>query len=189
MCMDFTDDELIVQYRNGDEAALKTLIDRYADQIYSFARRMTGTNADAEDVAQETFVKAWRTIDRYKLTNTFKAWLFQIARNTAIDRLRKKKINVFSDFEDAEGKNPLVDSLSDPETLPETLIAKAEEQHLLDSGLMSLSPPDREILLLHYSEELTFEEIGRMLKKPPNTVKSRHRRALQKLRDFFEQSP
>lgn len=185
--MEPTDDELISAYRQGDDQAFKVLIERYVNPIYAFARRMSGTAEDAEDVSQETFVKVWKTIDRYKLTGTFKAWIFAIARNTAIDRLRKKRIPVFSDFETAEGTNSVVDSMSDPDTLPVALIKKAEDKKLLDSGLAILPPEDREILALHYGEKLTFETIGTMLKKPLNTVKSRHRRALAKLRDYLEE--
>ena len=181
--MECTDDELISAFRAGDELAFKTLIERYVDPIYIFARRMCGTNEDAKDVSQETFVKVWKTLPRYKLTGTFKAWIFAIARNTAIDRLRKKKIPVFSDYDTAEGRNSLVDTLGDPDTLPETLIAKAEEKGVIEGALSKLPPEDREILALHYSEELTFEAIGKILKKPLNTVKSRHRRALAKLKD------
>ena len=83
--------------------------------------------------------------------------------------------------------NSLVDTLSDPETLPSTLIKKAEDKNLVESGLAALSVEDREILTLHYTEELTFEAIGKMLKKPLNTVKSKHRRALAKLKGYLEE--
>ena len=185
--MEQSDDELISAFREGDEEAFKTLIDRYVNPIYIFARRMCGTGGDAEDVSQETFVKVWKTLPRYKMTGTFKAWIFAIARNTAIDRLRKKRIPVFSEYETAEGKNSLVDTLGDPDTLPATLIAKAEQKGILDAGLSTLPFEDREILTLHYAEELTFEAIGKLLKKPLNTVKSRHRRALAKLKDYLEE--
>jgi RNA polymerase sigma-70 factor (ECF subfamily) len=181
-----TDDDLVRAYRSGDAAALTLLIDRYLDTIYTFAYRMTNRKEDAEDIAQDTFVKVWRTIGRYKLTGTFKPWVFAIARNTAIDRLRKKRIAVFSDFEDREGRNVLIETLGDPETLPATLIEKAEQKGLLEKSLAELSPGDREILSLHYGEEMTFDTIGTILKKPLNTVKSRHRRALEKLRIYLE---
>lgn len=184
--MEKTDDELISEYRTGDEQALQQLIERYLQPIYAFTRRMTNREGEVDDVVQETFVKVWQKLPRYKMTGTFKAWVFAIARNTAIDRLRKKKIPVFSDYEDSSGKNALVESLSDPETIPETLIEKAEMKGLLDKGLSLLSPEDVEILTLHYGDDMTFDEIGEIVKKPLNTVKSRHRRALAKLRDYFE---
>ncbi len=183
---ELSDDELISSYRTGDNEAIKVLIDRYMKPIYTFTYRMTGNRGEAEDVTQETFVKMWRTIGRYKMTNTFKSLLFTIARNTALDHLRKKKSLVFSDFEDSSGRNTLVETLSDPDTLPETLIAKAELSGSLTKNLLALSPPDREILALHYEQDMTFEAIGKILGKPLNTVKSRHRRALTKLREEFE---
>jgi RNA polymerase sigma-70 factor (ECF subfamily) len=183
-----TDDTLIESYRNGDEAAFKFLIERYVSPIYIFSRRMSGSSEDASDISQETFVKVWKTLPRYKMTNTFKAWIFAIARNTAIDKLRKKRISVFSEFETSEGRNSVLDTLGDPETLPATLIQKAEDKKLLDGAFVILPLEDREILTLHYSDEMTFEAIGKLLNKPLNTVKSKHRRALAKLKNYFEKT-
>ncbi len=187
--MEKTDDELISEYQAGNANALNILIEKYTRPIYIFTYRMTGSSGEAEDITQETFVKIWRSLPKYKMTNTFRSLLFTIARNTALDHLRKKKMAVFSDFEDAEGNNFLTETLSDPETLPETLIEKAEQTKSLNKSLLQLSPEDREILLLHYEEDMTFETIGKVLNKPLNTVKSRHRRALAKLREQFENNP
>jgi len=187
--MEKTDDELISEYREGRDEAFKILIERYANPIYAFTHRMLAGTPDALDIAQETFVKVWKKLLRYKMTNTFRAWIFTIARNTALDHLRKKKIALFSDFEDSTGKNALLETLSDADTLPATLIEKAEQKGLIDRALHELAPGDKEILLLHYAEDMTFDAIGKMLKKPLNTVKSRHRRALEKLRNFIETQP
>jgi RNA polymerase sigma-70 factor (ECF subfamily) len=184
--MEKTDDELISEYRSGNEGALKILIERYTKPIYIFTFRMSGNQGEAEDITQETFVKMWRSLPKYKMTNTFRSLLFTIARNTALDHLRRKKVAVFSDFEDAEGNNFLTETLSDPETLPQTIIEKAEQTGSLNKSLLLLSPEDREILLLHYEQDMTFETIGTILQKPLNTVKSRHRRALAKLRESIE---
>lgn len=187
--MEKTDDELISDYLSGNEPAFKTLTERYIGQIYRFTYRMTGDQSAAEDITQETFVKVWKNLHKYKMTNTFKSLLFTIAKNTTLDHLRKKKIPVFSQFEDSEGKNMLIETLGDPDTLPENLIKKAEQKGLLDECLKIVNPDDREILILHYQDEFTFETIGAILKKPLNTVKSRHRRALAKIRQFLEKNP
>jgi RNA polymerase sigma-70 factor (ECF subfamily) len=185
--MEMTDDQLISSYRSGNGEDFKVLIDKYKNPIFLFALRMTGNKGDAEDVAQETFVKLWRTLERYREGANFKAWIFAIARNTAIDKLRKKKSNVFSDFDMEDGKNWITETFSDPDSIPEELIARAEQNNLLEKALAELPKPDQEILHLHYKEGFTFQNIGEILHKPLDTVKSRHHRALKKLRTYFEE--
>ena len=184
--MEQTDDELIEAYRAGDGQAFRTLVDRYTPQLYGFSYRMTHRAEESEDIVQETFVKVWKTLERYRSEGTFRPWIFAVARNTIIDHLRKKKMPVVSDYDTAEGKNVLMETVADPEALPLELLEKAERKGLLQKGLDALSPDDREVLLLHYGEEMTFDAIGTMLKKPLNTVKSRHRRAILKLKEYFK---
>ncbi|MEI6316564.1 MAG: RNA polymerase sigma factor [bacterium] len=188
--MEKTDDELIIEYRNGNSDAFKELIERYIKPLFGFSYRMTGKKDLADDITQETCLKIWRKISQYKTgSNTFKSWVFTIARNTTIDFLRKKKMPVISDFDTIDGHNYVTETTPDLDTLPSTLIEKAENKKLIDGALQTLSIEDKEILTLHYQEELTFENIGTILKKPLNTVKSRHRRALSKLKTYIEESP
>jgi len=182
-----TDDELISKYIQGEEESFNILVQRYTKPLYLFALRMTGKNELAEDIVQETFLKVWKKISSYKNgSNTFKSWVFTITRNTTIDQLRKKKMPVVSDFDTKDGNNYLMDTVYDAETLPSNLIEKAEQKNMLEGALNSLSIENKEILTLHYQDEMTFETIGKILKKPLNTVKSRHRRALSKLKDYLE---
>ncbi|KKR44857.1 MAG: RNA polymerase, sigma-24 subunit, ECF subfamily [Parcubacteria group bacterium GW2011_GWA1_40_21] len=182
--MERNDQELIINCLNGDDATIAILIDRHIKPVFNFAKRLVGKSEDAEDIAQETFIKMWRNLKKYRGGENFKTWLFTITRNTAIDLLRKRKNFAFSDFERDGEKNPFVETLTDPEPLPDEIFAKAEEKTFLDGVLKKLSLPQREILLLHYGEHLTFDEIGKILGEPLNTVKSRHRRALLELRKF-----
>ena len=185
--MEKTDDELILEYRNKDESAFNLLIERYAKPLYGFAYRMTGKKELAEDIVSETCIKVWKKISSYSVgNNTFKSWVFTIARNTTIDQLRKKKMPVVSDFDTKDGNNYLMETVYDLDTLPATLIEKAEQKKMIDGALSSLSFENKEILTLHYQEEMTFEAIGKILDKPLNTVKSRHRRALVKLKEYLE---
>lgn len=184
--MELSDDTLISAYRSGDNRALRTLINRYIRPLYAFAYRMTGRIEEAEDIVQDTFIKVWRTLSRYRPGGAFRSWIFAIARNTVIDYLRKKRVPVISDFDTESGKNVLTETVIDPETLPEVLLARDERDKLVDTVLDALSPEDREIMLLHYGEDMTFESISTLLKKPLNTVKSRHRRAIIKLQHLFK---
>src|SRR3989344_9125014 len=151
--MERNDQKLIVDYLNGDDGAIAFLIDRHLKGVFNFIRRLAGNREEAEDITQETFLKMWRNLKKYRLGDNFKTWLFTIARNTAIDYMRKKRNFAFSDFENDEGENALTESLTDLEPLPDEIFARAEEKNSLKNALNKLSPPHRETLLLHYNEQ------------------------------------
>lgn len=184
--MEKEDKQLISEYLSGDEESFTKIIDRYIDQINNFSYRLTGNRDEAEDITQDTFLKVWKNLNKYRLEENFKTWIFTIARNTAIDYLRKKKNFVFSDFENESGENSITDNLKDPAPLPDELIQKATDKKVLEKILKEIPFSQKEVLLLYYNEDLTFDEIGKVLNKSINTVKSQHRRALIKLREMLD---
>ena len=185
--MDRTDEELIAAYLAGEEEAFGELTRRHLSGVYSFTLRFVGNPHEADDITQDTFLKAWKSLKKYDARSSkFKTWLFRIARNSAIDFLRKKKHIPFSHFDTESGINVLTETVADTEELPDALLIKLEDAKELHATLEELQPRAREILLLYYTNDMTFEEIGEMLGEPANTVKSRHRRALQSLRKIIE---
>ncbi len=180
------DKKLIENYFEGDTQALTFLIECNLKLIYRYAFRMTRSKEDAEDITQETFVKLWRNIEKFDLDKNFRTWLLGIAHNTAIDHLRKRKVFVFSDFDMNEEWGGFADTVADVAPLPPELFERAEKKNLLDAALGQLSPQAREVLMLYYEEDLTFAEIGDILNKPINTVKSQHRRALLVLKNILK---
>jgi RNA polymerase sigma-70 factor, ECF subfamily len=186
--MNRNDAQLIDDYIKGDENALSVLVHRHTSSVYNFVCRMIGNPHDAEDVVQDVFFKIWKNIKKYRKEVGFKTWLFTIARNTAIDRLRKKKEYVFSDMEqngDGDDVDNFIETQEDSSPLPDEIVMQMEDAHALDVAINSLSVGYKEVLLLRYIEQLTFDEIGKVLKKPLSTVKSQHRRALLTLRNMF----
>ena len=183
--MQKTDAQLISDYLKGQGPAFACLVERHLKGTYNFVWRIVGNQEEAQDITQETFVKTWQNLKKYRASQNFRTWLFCIARNTAIDWLRKKKNFVFSDFQDEEGNNILTEKLADPSPLPDELLVRAENQNILDEALNQLSPIYREVLVLRFNDHFSFKEIASVLKKPTNTVKSRHRRALIALKKIL----
>lgn len=184
-----SDEQLISEYLEGNDRALSVLVDRYLNDVYNFAFSLTHDRQSAEDVAQEAFVKAWKNMRRFVPGNSFRGWIFSIARNTAIDLLRKRKEIAFSVFENSEGSNPIIETLKDADPLPDELLAQAEDALYIDQLLGQLNPAYREVLTLRHTSNMTFEEIGKTVGRPLHTVKSQYRRAIAALQRITQVNP
>ena len=177
-----TDEQLIMDYLEGNENALGVLVDRYLSLAYNFAFQLTRDREASEDVVQESFIKAWKNIRGWKRESSFKTWLFAITRNTAIDWLRKRKDLTLSTYENEAGKNLLTETLVDENPSPLELLERAEDATFVANLLEELDPLYRDVINLRYGDNLTFKEIGEILRRPLHTVKSQHRRAIIALR-------
>jgi len=167
---------------------MTTLVNRYVSLVYNLIVRLVGDRREAEDLTQETFMKMWKALSRFDTEKNFKTWIFAIARNTAIDYLRKKKPILFSrlNSENDEGETRFEDNLADDAILADEAFDRKQSVGALEKAMQTLSLDERVIIILHESDEMTFEEIADVMSKPMNTIKSRYRRALQKLRGVIE---
>jgi RNA polymerase sigma-70 factor, ECF subfamily len=186
--MNKSDQELVLSYLNGDSESLEILIRSYLKPIYSFVYRYVGNKQEAEDITQETFVKIWRNLKKFDRSKSFKTWIFQIAKNTALDVIKKKKAIPFSEFENEEGENILTETMKDPALLPTELLEKSDIARVLSGALEQLSSKYRMVLFLRYNDHFNFREIAESLGESINTVKSRHRRALGMLKNLLSDS-
>ena len=179
-----TEADLIRAHYAGDEQALPTLIERFLPFVFRFLVRMVGNQQLAEDLSQETFIKVWQNLSRFHLNQSFKTWTLSIARNVAIDYLRKKQAIPFSNLEN-EDLPDFGETIADPQALPSDLLLKNDLAQELSQALATLPPKTRSIILLHDTEGLTFQEIADGLQESINTVKSRYRRGVQALHTYF----
>jgi RNA polymerase sigma-70 factor (ECF subfamily) len=186
--MEQDDAQLVESYIDGDAEALKSLIARYLKSVYNFVYRTSGAPDEAHDITQEIFIKIWKHIKKFDVTQNFKTWLFTIARNTTIDWLRKRKNFVFSEL-GTEENDYFESSIPDAEPLPDELFQKRELHDLLEHALMQIPFDYKTIILLHHTDDLTFEEIAKVVKKPMNTVKSQYRRGIMALRKQLQDAP
>ena len=177
--MNETDNKLIELYLKGDEEALETLISRYLKPIYSFVYKNVGNQAQAEDITQEVFIKVWKNLKKFDQKRNFKPWLFQIAKNTSIDYLRKKKSIPFSRFENEKGQNVLMENLA---AAPANLIENLSDKKTLAMAMQGLNRREQEIINLRHNDGLSFKEIAEVFSESINTVKSRYRRTLKNIR-------
>jgi RNA polymerase sigma-70 factor (ECF subfamily) len=180
-----SDEKLIESYFKGDEKSLEILIRRYLKPIYNFIFGFVGGREEAEDITQEAFVKMWRHLKKFNSNKSFKTWLFQIAKNTAIDWLRKKKAIPISQFDNEEGENVIMETLTDPEPLPSKILEQKDLAEELAQTMEELSAKNRLVLSLYYNDHFTLQEIAEISEEPLNTIKSRHRRALIMLRKIL----
>jgi RNA polymerase sigma-70 factor (ECF subfamily) len=182
--MSKTDEEIIILYKNGNKEVFKDLIDKYTSPLYNFTVRLTDKN-NAPDIVQDIFIKVWKNLHRFDTAKaSFKTWLFTIAKNTSIDFLRKRKPLTFTDL-NKEDDFTFSEKIPDENLLPDEALQKIQDSELLNKLLDKLPINYKTVLILHYQEDMTFLEIGKILDKPLNTVKSHHQRAILELRKML----
>lgn len=182
---DYSDEELVEMSQDKDQDSYKELVLRYIKPISIFIQGYTKNEDETEDIVQDTFLKVWKNLHRFDSKNKFKPWLYKIARNTALDQIKKKKALSFSYIENNGDDLGEIDNYATEENRIEDNIDNIELLKKVKNQIDQIHPEHRSVLILHYEEELTFEEIGNVMNKSMNTVKSWHRRAINKLKKLF----
>lgn len=167
----------------GDREAFSHLVEAYQRPVFNLTYRMLGNVQEAEDAAQETFLRAYSRLNQYNPEHKFSTWILSIANNHSIDRLRKRRAK-FVSIDD----NPVLQNLEDDEPWPERTAMRHEHARELQSLMMNLDPAYRTPLILRYWEELTYEEIAETMNISVSAVKSRLFRARQKMAALYEES-
>ncbi len=170
---DDADEALALCARAGERQAFASLVRRHQDRVFAFLVRLLGTRDEAVELTQDTFLKAWNALPTWRPEARWSTWLFQIARNTAFDLLRRRQRVEFVPLD-----TDTVDAVWDATTpTPETLLDSRQRLDLLERALAALPAEQREILLLRELEDLSYAELGALLRINEGTVKSRLARA------------
>jgi RNA polymerase sigma-70 factor (ECF subfamily) len=171
------DQELVARVLEGDQQAFAELVETYQRSVYNLAYRMLGNAREAEDAAQEAFLRAYQHLKRYDPTRSFKTWLLSITSNHCIDRLRKRRLTWLSIDEPLPAHPSLVSSEADPEGAAE----EGEHQEAVQDLLDGLAPDYRAAVVLRYWYDMSYAEIARTLDTTESAIKSRLFRARQML--------
>jgi len=178
---------LVREIRAGDGDAFETLVREHQTRVYNLALRMTGSEEDAQDIAQETFLKAWRTMGKYRGECSLGSWLYRIASNLSIDLLRKNKRQQREKIVSLEdnGEDGRTLELPDLREEPQTILEREENRRAVWACLEKLPEEQRLILVLRDVNGLSYEEIGASMGLEMGTVKSRIFRAREKLANLL----
>ena len=174
-------ENIIARARRGDADAFERLVVAYRDQVFRLALRMCGSEVDADEVAQEAFLSAWKGLPNFRGDSQFSTWLYQLTSHAAIDLMRREKRQIA-----AEDITEV--SAPDPAPGPQQQAERSEQRQAVRDAILQLTPEYRQIVVLRFLEDLSYEEIGAALKLPSGTVKSRLNRAKSQLKDILSKS-
>ena len=184
--MEGTDAAAVAQVLAGDRDAFRVLVDAHSRSIFNLAYRMTGNQEDADEVVQETFLRAYKSLDRFEARSKFSTWVYRIAVNRCLDMLEKKKITgdyTISDDPDPEAQTVQVAST---EAGPERQLLSREANEKIALAMKMLTPTERIAFTLRHMEGRSIEEISKTLKVKENAAKNTIFRAVKKLRINLE---
>ena len=186
MSEELSDSELVAAFKGGDAEALGLLMERHKAAVYGYLLRLTGRADAADDLFQEVFLKLVKNPSAYGEREKFKAWLFTVARNAAMNHFRKEGSRGEVPLEGYDGQPGPADFMASAEPGPaEAFYGKARGARI-DAALAALSEDQREVFYLRHYSELSFREIAEQLSLPIGTVLARMSRAAALLRKNLE---
>ena len=188
--MDLSDEELVARARDGDRSAFARLVDRHSVSVFNLTLRIVGNREDAEEAAQDAFVRAYRNLGRFRGDARFSTWLYRIAVNVSLSSARRSRRDLsttsLSGSEDEEEGLPL--QLPDPSANPAERFEQGEFREQVRNMVAALPPIYSAVISMYHIQSLTYDEIAESLELPIGTVKARLFRARAALRKLIFRS-
>jgi RNA polymerase sigma-70 factor (ECF subfamily) len=184
--MELSDETAVARARSGDADAFRVLVERHSHPLFRLAFRMTGNEQDAEDIVQETLLRAYRRLDHFDERASFRTWLYRITVNCSLDlvRLRKRRSEV-SGSANPDLDDPL-DSLPAAEPAPDRVAMSEQARSRIAEALEELSASEKTAFVLRHFEGMCIEDISGVLECRPGAARHSVFRAVQKLRRALE---
>ncbi|MHB2154565.1 sigma-70 family RNA polymerase sigma factor [Calditrichota bacterium GD2] len=179
------DYELVKKAKAGDGRAYDQLMEMYHDAVFNIILRMVHNRQEAEDLTQETFIKAYNSINSFNEEYAFSTWLFKIATNHCIDFFRKRKLVTYSMDEPIKYKDDeIAHEYADSDPTVDKKMVDGEKSNIIKQAIEQLPDKYRMAIILRHHEEKSYEEIAEILNLPLGTVKARIFRAREMLKKF-----
>jgi RNA polymerase sigma-70 factor (ECF subfamily) len=177
-----SDLELIEAFRQGEESAFNEIVLRYQEKIYWVARRFLPSHADADDIVQEVFIRAYERLQEFRSESGLFTWLYRIAVNTSLNALRRRKVREF--FQ--------IDTLLEHEDTrgirPDQAVEHDEQKKLIDEAIQRLPEKQKAVFIMRYVDDLSYEEIAEILKTSVGGLKANYFHALRKIEDYVRRA-
>ena len=177
-----TDKELIIKILQGEQALFAQLVERYQNYVFTLVLRFTDSREDAEEISQDIFVKAYRSLADFRGESKFSTWLYTIVRTSCITFLRKKKLDITS----IDNERIFVQLENRESGFSANTIEQKSRHAMVNDAIRLLSPDDAQLITLFYKGEQSLEEIGRVMGLESNTVKVKLHRARHRLKEKME---
>jgi RNA polymerase sigma factor (sigma-70 family) len=180
--MEFTDTEIIKRVLAGEQVLFAQLVQRYQQYVFTLVYRFTDNREDAEEIGQDVFVKAYRSLADFRGEAKFSTWLYTIVRTSCITFLRKKRLDTTS----LDNERTFLQVENKESRFNANAIEQKSKHAMVNAAIRLLSPDDTQVLTLFYKGEQTLDEIGRVMGLDPNTVKVKLHRARNRLKEKME---
>jgi RNA polymerase sigma-70 factor (ECF subfamily) len=177
-----TDTEIISRVLKGEQQVFAQLVDRYQNYVFTLVLRMVESREDAEEVSQDIFVKAYRSLADFRGDSKFSTWLYTIVRTSCITFLRKKKLDTTS----IDNEKTFIQVENQESGFKANLIEQKSRHAMVNEAIKMLSPDDAQVITLFYKGEQSLDEMGSILGIEPNTVKVKLHRARARLKEKME---
>lgn len=184
--MEESDAAIVAKVRRGDREAFRGLVERHSRALFLLGYRMTGNTQDAEEVVQETFLRAYRRLNGFESRSSFKTWVYRIATNVSLDLIHRRQRSEQVPLYDPEREEAPELLLASEAPDPERMALSEEAGRRLAMAMHHLTPVERAALVLRHFEGMPLEEIGRLLGLKRESAKNSVFRAVKKIRQLLE---